>query len=70
MSVTAGGSRPVIIALTYRSTFMIVLQEPDVLNKVQFSDYHHQLYGIEVFLTAEASGQVRFRFYSGVKLFA
>ena len=70
MSVIAGGSLAVIIALIYRDTFMIVSQEPDAFNKVQFPDCHHQLYGIEVFLTMEASGQVCLRLYSGVKLFA
>jgi hypothetical protein len=68
--VTPGGRLPVIGALTYRNTFMIVLQEPDAFNKVQFSDYHHQIYGIKILLTTEASGQICFRFYSGVKLFA
>jgi hypothetical protein len=37
MRGTAGGSLPVIIALTYRNTFfMIFFQEPDAFNKVQF----------------------------------
>jgi len=33
--------------LTYSSASMIVLQEPDALNKVQFPDCHYQIYGIE-----------------------
>ena len=70
MSVIAGGRGLVIIASSYRSTFMIVLQEPDAFNKVQFSDYHHQIYGIKILLTTEASGQICLRVYSGVKLFA
>ena len=49
---------------------MVVLQEPDAFNKVKFSDYHHYVYGIEVFLTTEASGQICLRIYSGAKLFA
>jgi hypothetical protein len=32
------------------------LQEPDAFNKIQFPDCHHQVYGIEVLLTTEASG--------------
>ena len=70
MSGTAGGCLPVIIALTDKSSFMIVLQEPDAFNKVQSPDCHHQVYGIEVFLTTKASGQICLRIYSGVKLFA
>lgn len=70
MSVTAGGSHPVVLASTDRSTLMIVLQEPDAFNKVRLPDYHHQVYGIEVFLTTEASGQICLRIYGGAKFFA
>jgi hypothetical protein len=49
---------------------MIVLQEPDAFNKVRRPDYHHQVYGIEVFLTTEASGQICLRIYGGVKFLA
>ena len=70
MSVIPRDSLPVIIALTYRSTFVMILQEPDAFNKIQFPDCHHQVYGIEVFFTTEASSQVCLRIYSGAKLFA
>jgi hypothetical protein len=70
MSVGAGNSLAIIAALTYSSASMIVLQKPDALNKVQFSDCHYQIYGIEVLLTAKASGQVCFRVHSRVGLFA
>jgi len=70
MRVGAGAGLAVIAALTYSSASMIVLQEPDALNKVQFPDCHYQIYGIEVVLTAKASGQICFRVHSRVGLFA
>ncbi len=70
MSVPAGGNLPAIIVSSCRSTSMIVLQEPDASRKVQLPDCHHQVYGIEVLLTAEASGQIGLRIYCGVELFA
>lgn len=49
---------------------MNVLQELDTVNKFGLSGKHHQVDGVIVFLTLEASGQIGFRIYGGIKTVA
>ena len=46
------------------------LQELDTVDKFGLSGKHHQIDGVKIFAAVEASGQIGFRIYGGIKTVA
>ena len=47
--------------------FPLCLQKTDGFYKIHFFGNHHQINGVEIFLTGKASGQIGFQIYRRVK---